>query len=214
MTSRLKATPNVWTAVNYLVFTPIYITVLHDLIQKKFHASYLLTALLAVIGAAYIQYSSLSEQVFLGFLMVQGANLCFAIGQVAYKYVLSTTPELKSVPKHTIFGLFFIGAFIVSLLAFLIFGTTDKLPTTSVQWGVLLYLGAVASGAGYYFWNQGVVQVNAGSLAIMNNALIPLGLLVNLLLWNATADLTKILIGGSLIFASLALNEYLSKRNT
>ena len=85
------------------------------------------------------------------------------------------------------------------------------MPTTTVQWGVLLYLGAVASGAGYYFWNKGVVSVNAGSLAIMNNALIPLGLIVNLVIWNKEADIMKILIGGGLIFASLALNEYLIK---
>jgi uncharacterized protein YdgA (DUF945 family) len=25
------------------------------------------------------------------------------------------------------------------------------MPTTSVQWGILIYLGAVASGAGYFF---------------------------------------------------------------
>jgi drug/metabolite transporter (DMT)-like permease len=88
------------------------------------------------------------------------------------------------------------------------------MPTTSVQWGILIYLGSVASGAGYFFWNKGVVKVNTGSLAIMNNALIPVGLIVNLVIWNKEADIKKILIGGSLIFASLALNEYVNKRNT
>jgi hypothetical protein len=44
----------------------------------------------------------------------------------------------------------------------------------------------------------------------MNNA--PVGLIVNLVIWNK-ADIKKILIGGSLIFASLAL-EYVNKRNT
>jgi hypothetical protein len=63
------------------------------------------------------------------------------------------------------------------------------------------------------FWNQGVIKVNTGSLAIMNNALIPVGLIVNLVIWNKE-DIKKILIGGSLIFASLALNEYVNKRNT
>jgi hypothetical protein len=36
----------------------------------------------------------------------------------------------------------------------------------------------------------------------MNNALIPVGLIVNLVIWNKEADIKKILIGG-LIFASL-----------
>lgn len=197
----------------FSVFTPIYITLLNDILSKQFHKGHLLTALIAVLGAAYIQYSSISENVFLGFLITQGANFCFAVGQVAYKHLLKSTPELESTPKHTIFGLFFIGAFIVSLIAFFIFGSTEKLPTTAVQWGILIYLGAVASGAGYFFWNQGVIRVNTGSLAIMNNALIPLGLIVNLLIWNKEADIKKILIGASLIFASLALNEYVNKRN-
>ena len=197
----------------FSVFTPIYITLLNDILSKQFHKGYLLTALIAVLGAAYIQYSSISEHVVLGFLITQGANLCFAVGQVAYKHLLKSTPELQSTPKHTIFGLFFIGAFIVSLIAFFMFGSTEKLPTTKVQWGVLLYLGAVASGLGYFFWNQGVIRVNTGALAIMNNALIPLGLIVNLVIWNKEANIMKILIGGSLIFASLAVNQYLNKRN-
>ena len=196
----------------FSVFTPIYIALLNDILSKQFHKAQLLTALLAVLGAAYIQYSSISENVFLGFLIVQGANICFAVGQVGYKYLLKSTPELESTPKHTVFGLFFMGAFIVSLIAFFIFGSTEKMPTTPVQWGILVYLGAVASGVGYFFWNQGVVKVNTGSLAIMNNALIPLGLIVNLVIWNKEADILKILIGGSLIFTSLALNEYLNKR--
>ena len=195
----------------FSVFTPIYITLLNDIISKRFHKGHLLTASIAVVGAAYIQYSSISENVILGFMITQGANLCFAVGQVTYKYLLKSKPELDHIPKHTIFGLFFIGAFLVALIAFFIFGSTEKLPTTSVQWGVIIYLGAVASGAGYYFWNKGVVLVNTGSLAIMNNALVPLGLIVNLVIWNKEADLTKILIGGSLIFASLALNEFIIK---
>ncbi len=195
----------------FSVLTPIYITLINDILSRRFHKGHLLTALLAVLGAAYIQYSSVSEHVLLGFLIVQGANLCFASGQVAYKYLVKSAPELVRTPMYTIFGLFFIGAFLVALIAFSILGSTEKLPTTSVQWGVLIYLGAVASGAGYYFWNKGAVLVNTGSLAIMNNALIPLGLIVNLVIWNKEADLTKILLGGSLIFASLALNEYVVK---
>ncbi|NIJ45272.1 carboxylate/amino acid/amine transporter [Wenyingzhuangia heitensis] len=195
----------------FSVLTPIYITVLNDILSKQFHKTHLFTALIAVLGAAYIQYSSISKHVFLGFLITQGANLCFALGQVAYKYLLKSTPELQTKPKHTIFGLFFIGAFLVALIAFFIMGSTEKIPTTIVQWGILIYLGAVASGLCYFLWNKGVVMVNTGSLAIMNNALIPLGLIVNLVIWNKEADLMKILIGGSLIFASLALNEYIMK---
>jgi carboxylate/amino acid/amine transporter len=195
----------------FSVLTPIYITLLNDILSKRFHIGHLLTALIAVLGAAYIQYSSISENVFLGFLITQGANLCFAVGQVAYKFLLKSTPELESTPKHTVFGLFFIGAFLVALIAFSILGSTEKMPTTLVQWGILIYLGAVASGAGYFFWNKGVVKVNTGSLAIMNNALVPMGLIVNLFVSNKEANIKKSIIGGSLIFALLVLNKYIMK---
>jgi len=197
----------------FSVFTPIYITLLNDILSKKFHRTNLLTTLVAVLGAAYIQYSSISEHVLLGFMITQGANLCFAIGQVGYKYLLKSTPELEKQPKHSIFGLFFIGAFLVAFIAFLVLGSTDKMPTTSIQWGILIYLGTMASGVGYFAWNQGAAKINTGSLAIMNNALIPAGLIVNLVIWNKEADITKILIGGGLIFASLAFNEYINKKN-
>jgi hypothetical protein len=67
------------------------------------------------------------------------------------------------------------------------------MPTTSVQWGILIYLGAVAC---YYFFGTKVLG-KYRSLAIMNNALIPVGLIVNLVIWNKEADIKKILIGGS-----------------
>jgi drug/metabolite transporter (DMT)-like permease len=108
----------------FSVLTPIYITLINDILSRRFHKGHLLTALLAVLGAAYIQYSSVSEHVLLGFLIVQGANLCFASGQVAYKYLVKSAPELARTPMYTIFGLFFIGASLVALIAFSILGST------------------------------------------------------------------------------------------
>ncbi len=70
-----------------------------------------------------------------------------------------------------------------------------------------MYLGTIASGAGYFLWNKGACQVNAGVLAIMNNVLIPMGLIVNVLIWNREEDLGRLLIGGLIIAASLWLNE-------
>ncbi len=46
----------------------------------------------------------------------------------------------------------------------------------------------------------------------MNNALVPAGLLVNLLIWNRDADLARLILGGAIIIASLALNDWWQKR--
>ncbi len=162
------------------------------------------------MGAAIIRYSALGSEIFTGFLVVQGANICFAIGQVGYKVLLER--ENLQLPQRAIFGYFYLGALAITIITWFMFGNPAKLPTTSVQWGILLYLGLIASGLGYFFWNKGATKVDAGTLAIMNNALIPAGLIVNLLIWNREANLTRLALGGGVLLFSLLLHEYWGKR--
>lgn len=189
----------------FTVFTPVYVTLTYDLLHRRFSPWYLMTAALAVLGAVVIKFASVNPNFMLGFLIVQGANLCSAIGQVGYKVVMERY-EVK-VPQHTIFGLFYLGALCVALPAFLLLGNPEKLPTTNLQWGILIYLGTIASGLGYYLWNRGATMVNAGALAVMNNVLVPAGIVVNVLIWNRDADLFTLAIGGAVILASLWINE-------
>ncbi|MDF2186756.1 carboxylate/amino acid/amine transporter [Grimontia hollisae] len=189
----------------FTVFTPVYVTLTYDLLNRRFSPWYLMTAALAVLGAVVIKFASVNPDFMLGFLVVQGANLCFAIGQVGYKVVMERAGI--DVPQRTVFGLFYLGALCVALPAFLLLGNTEKLPTTHIQWGILVYLGTVASGLGYFLWNKGATLVNAGALAVMNNALVPAGILVNVLIWNRDTDLVTLALGGALILASLWLNE-------
>lgn len=65
-----------------------------------------------------------------------------------------------------------------------------------MQWGVLVWLGVVASGLGYFMWNYGATQVDAGTLGIMNNVHVPAGLLVNLAIWQQQPHWPSFLIGG------------------
>jgi carboxylate/amino acid/amine transporter len=189
----------------FTVFTPIYVTLIYDLLKGRFSPWYLVTAAIAVIGAVFIKFAAINEHFLLGFLVVQGANLCFAIGQVAYKYVMEK--ETIALAQHSVFGYFYLGALVVASVAFLLFGNSEKLPTTSLQWGILIYLGVIASGLGYFVWNKGACLVNAGALAIMNNALVPAGLVVNILIWNRDVDLMRLAIGGVIILLSLWVNE-------
>ena len=194
----------------FTILTPVYVTLIFDLLQGRFSFRYLVTALVAVLGAAIIRYSSIGDQVFSGFLVVQGANICFALGQVGYKVLLQR--EKLDVPQRAIFGYFYLGALTVTIIAWFLFGNPAKLPTTSLQWEILLYLGLIASGLGYFFWNKGATKVDAGTLAIMNNALIPTGLIVNLLIWNRDANLVRLSLGGAILLLSLLLHEYWGKR--
>jgi len=196
--------------VLFTVFTPIYITLLYDLLKRRLILWYLVTALLAVLGAAILRYNPLSQDFLAGFFLVQGANICFALGQVTYKYLMEKRPagEHKNLPQHSVFGFFYLGALIVSIIGLLVWGDLNKMPETPGQWGILLWLGIAASGLGYFLWNKGATQVDPGALAIMNNALVPAGLLVNLIIWNRDVDLLRLLTGGGLIFLSLWFNEF------
>jgi drug/metabolite transporter (DMT)-like permease len=68
----------------------------------------------------------------------------------------------------------------------------------------------VASGFGYFAWNKGATLVDVGALAVMNNVLIPAGILVNLVIWNRDADLIRLAIGGGIILLALWVNQKLA----
>ena len=184
----------------FTIFTPIYVTLIHDLLEGRFKPTYLWGALLAVLGAAVIRFDGLTESYVMGFLVVQGANLCFALGQVGYKVLLAR--EAEQPPQLAVFGCFYLGALVIALPAWWLLGQ-PQYPTSGLQWGILLWLGVGASGLGYFLWNKGATLVSSGVLAIMNNALIPAGLLVNLALWGKDTDLFRLTIGGLLMLASL-----------
>ncbi|NUU68777.1 DMT family transporter [Enterobacteriaceae bacterium BIT-l23] len=184
----------------FTVLTPLYITLIYDLISgRRLRWGYVLSALLAVAGAAIIRYDRVSDHFWTGLLLVQLANISFAIGMVGYKRLMEVDP----MPQHCAFSWFYLGAFIVALLAWLALGDPQNLPETSLQWGILVWLGVVASGLGYFMWNYGATQVDAGTLGIMNNMHVPAGLLVNLAIWQQQPHWPSFLIGGTVIVLSL-----------
>jgi carboxylate/amino acid/amine transporter len=188
----------------FTILTPVYITLLNDLLDRSFNGKFLISALIAVAGALAIRFENITSDFIIGLLLVQGANLCFAIGQVTYKRLIHKMVDVK---QHEIFGWFFVGAAIVATLTYALFGDPDKLPTTTTQWSVLIYLGFIASGIGYFIWNKGATLVDVGSLAVMNNLLVPTGILVNVLIWNKDADLLRLMLGGGIILLALLFNN-------
>lgn len=193
----------------FTVTTPLYVTLIDDALARRFAPVALLAAALAVLGAGIIRYGGVTEGYWLGFLLLQVANAAFAAGQVGYKHLLRRYSA--PVPAHRLFALFFLGALPVAGLAYALFGDPRMVPSTAVHWGVLLWLGTAASGLGLFLWNQGACRVDGGTLAVMNNALVPAGLLVNLLVWGEEADLLRLALGGSVIALSLWVNARFSR---
>lgn len=194
--------------VLFTVFTPIYVTLFYDGFKSQFKPLYLISTGLAVFGAYIIRYQNISEDFITGFLMVQAASICFALGQSAYKKVMESHKEIK---HRDVFGYFHFGALIVSVISFVLFSNPEKLSPSLIQWSVLIWLGVMASGLGYFLWNKGACLVDSGILAIMNNALVPVGLLVNLIIWEKTSNYFLLFLGSSVIGFSLYLHYYFMK---
>ncbi len=195
----------------FTIITPLYVAILNDALFRRFTPFHIVCACIAMAGAAVIRFEGVSADFWTGFFIVQGANICFALGQVAYRKLIATMQS--PIPHYRVFGWFYLGALAVALPAFFMFGDGSQLPDSTLQWGILVWLGVIASGLGYYFWNQGALAVSGGTLAIMNNALIPAGLVVNLLLWQKDTDITRLVVGGSIIVTALWFSHKHGKTN-
>lgn len=150
----------------FTILTPLHVTLIEDALNRRFNPWALLAALVAVGGAAVIRFDRINPDFFMGFLLLQVANFTYAAGQVLYKHLVARYPS--DLPHYRRFGYFYLGALIVVLPAFLLFGNAQHLPSTEVQWLVLLFLGVCPTALGLYWWNKGACLVSGGTLAVMN----------------------------------------------
>ena len=189
----------------FTVLTPIYVTLLDDGLSRRFNPWSLLAVLVAVGGGIILRFEKIEGDYLIGFLQLQLANATFAAGQVLCRQLLARYPTDQ--PLHRFFGHFFLGAMLLAIPSFLLFGNAARMPHTALQWGVLVWMGVFATALGMYWWVKGSTLVDAGTLAIMNELHVPAGLLVNVLIWNHDANLGKLALGGSVILASLWINR-------
>lgn len=92
----------------FTIFTPIYVTLLDDLLQRRFQPRAFVAALVAVVGSLVIRYDHIDSNALTGFLLLQLANVTFAAGQVGYRYVVRRYPDTQ--PQYRSFGFFFFWA--------------------------------------------------------------------------------------------------------
>jgi len=190
----------------FTILTPIYVTLINDLFRKKFHLVFLASALLAVLGTAVIKYREISSsEVMIGFGIIQISNLCFAAGQIWYRNAMK---RLSHKQNREIFALLYIGAALVAGLFYLLMGDANGVKAINLeQVKVIMYLGILASGVGFFLWNVGARQVNAGTLAVFNNIKIPLAIAVSILVFGEEASIPRLFIGLALILAALLMDE-------
>ena len=188
----------------FSVTTPILVTLFADAFDRTLRPRALLAALVAMVGTAVIVFQPGSAPASLhGFILVQIANLTFALGQVLYRRIRAT---LGSRPDHETFARLYVGAFALTGAVVLSQGQIQIYPSPA-QWRLLAYLGLVASGLGFFLLNLGATRVSAGTLAVMNNAKIPLAVVCSLLFFGESADPFRLVLSLLLLGVAIWLAE-------
>ncbi|HVU23281.1 MAG TPA: EamA family transporter [Opitutus sp.] len=192
----------------FTITTPLYVALLDAALERRWRADFVLAAVLAIAGAGVIVFSGTiaGGNIPRGVLLVQLSNLCFAAGQLAWRRERARVPA--SIPDASVFALPYAGAFAVTLALSLVTVPWSAVRLTPAQVATILYLGVVASGVCFFWWNVGATRVNAGTLAAFNNAKIPLAVACSLLFFHEHTDLPRLLVSGVL----LALAVWIAQR--
>jgi len=186
------------------IVTPIFVCLCDDICARRWRWQPWLAAGVAVGGAALI----IARQAFgrvewTGVLLIQASNLCFALGQVLYR----RWKVQHVVRDREVFAWLYLGAVLATVPLALVRVDGAALALTPPQLAVLLYLGVLASGLGFFLWNLGATRVSTGTLAALNNAKTPLGIAVALLVFGEQTDLPRLLVGGGLILGAALFAE-------
>ncbi len=186
-----------WQVSVFTITTPIFVSLIADLLKHKFRWRNLVTAILAVLGGLILKLPDKEFSFFLtGFLLVQASNLSFALGQVGYKYFCKKRNVEKDVNS---FALLYLGGTLIAGLSMLFHVHEISFTLNSAQILSIIYLGAVASGLSFFLWNLGARKTGIGTLAIMNNMKIPLAILASTIIFKETLSAPRFLVGVAII---------------
>ncbi len=179
------------------IVTPIWVCLSEDVLQRRFAWKPVIAAGLAMSGAAVVLGGrDFGSATWRGILLIQASNVCFAAGQVLYRRLRQ---RHRAFDEPSMFGWLYLGAVAITVpFTFASLPANASRLTVHEVW-VLLYLGVIASGLGFFLWNRGATRVSASVLAVMNNVKTPLGVLVSLLLFGESVQLVRLGIGTALI---------------
>jgi drug/metabolite transporter (DMT)-like permease len=168
--------------------TPLYVVALARRTEggRSLHALALAAA--SLVAAFLVIGVGQAEQAYLGgVVLLQCANIAFALGQIAYRNTMQGQPHVKD---HQALSLLLLGGVLLcipSLLLPLLLQTGEVWVSPSPrQWLVLTYLGLVASGVAFWLWNIGTRLTSVAVLAVMNNGKVPLAVMISLLVFEPT----------------------------
>jgi drug/metabolite transporter (DMT)-like permease len=182
----------------WTVFTPLYVVLLDGGYRRRFGWRAVSAAILAVAGAAVVVARNAAAGSLPGILLVQGSNLCFAAGQLAYPRLASRVTS-----EAGLLGWMYIGAAVVAGAGTALAGGPAGATPDAGAWLVLAYLGLVPTALGFALWNHGATRASSGILATSNNLKVPLAVLVSWFVFGESANRLRTLAGLGLMIGAL-----------
>lgn len=195
-----------WQVALLTVFTPFYVLLLEKPGRWPGGRA-LLAALIAVAGAVWVQYDPADpadpagRSAWPGILLLQGANLCFAWGQLRFGGLVRRAGRGEA----AVLAWMYVGAFALAALV-----AAPRAGGVLAGWSgsqllVLLYLGLVPTALGFALWNRGAARTGTGFLAAANDLKVPLAVLVSWLGFGEEADPLRVLPGLAAVVLALFL---------
>ena len=183
--------------------TPLLVVFFDMLFSRRNVPVFWVAAFLVVIGAWLLKYQGQSlEFDWYGVMLLQISNCAFALGQLWYRQIVKDHAGLND---KQVFPIIYAGGAAICIVASLFTVNFSTLAVTSHQAWLLLYLGVIASGICFFMWNRGATQVGAGTLGLMNNLKIPLGVVVSIVVLKEKFNLWLLIVSLALFMAALWL---------
>ena len=187
----------------FTITTPIFIGIFSQLLDyKSFSLNGIFSIILVVIGSLMMRFNIVNPiDYWLGFFLIQCANVCFAIGQIMFKRWHSKNTSVDIIYN---FSQMFFGAVLITSI-FSIINSTNLAMLNASNLYALLFLGLFSTGFGFLAWNLGAIQVSNERLAVMNNAVIPIAIFNSYLIFGEAINLILFLPGLVLFYIAFKL---------
>lgn len=196
-----------WQVALWTLLTPVFVALLGAWRDRRRPLRPLGAALLAVAGALVAEGRLPAAETMRGVLLVQGSNLCFALGQLGYRPLREATRRAGP-PRHHeagLLGWMYLGGAALAVAGAMLFGDAVPPRIHGDAVAVLVYLGLIATAVGFWLWNKGAARTGTARLAVANNLKVPLAILAAWLVFQESAQYVRAACGLAVMIGGLVI---------
>ena len=189
----------------FTITTPIFVGLFSQALMKEsFSKNGILSIILVLIGSFMMRFNLANPlEYWLGFILIQCANMFFAFGQIMFKKWYTENSDKDIV--HNFSQMFFGATIVTSLFYFQTLDVQNILSTTNLL--SLIFLGLCSTGIGFLLWNIGASKISNTRLAVMNNVVIPLAVLNSFFIFGEDINILLFIPGLICFYAAYRLSS-------